>query len=90
LQLKKAVPGYSETWDMEYTAELALRSVQIQRSNGTRVGESYAPAGEDLPQLIPTRLKRTLDGQVILDLVKTLDAAAGNTRVRSKMGSPEH
>jgi RHS repeat-associated protein len=83
LQLKKAVPGYSETWDMEYTAELALRSVQIQRSNGTRVGESYAPAGEDLPQLIPTRLKRTLDGQVILDLVKTLDAAAGNTRVRS-------
>jgi RHS repeat-associated protein len=83
LQLKKAVPGYSETWDMDYTAELALRSVHIQRSNGTELEESYAPAGEDLPQLIPTRLKRTLDGQVILDLVKTLDAAAGNTRVHS-------
>jgi len=79
-RIVRSGPGFSETWDLTYDdANRRLIETLITRSNGQTIHETYGSTSNKLaPNLV-----RTLDGQVILDLQKVLDASSQNVRFAS-------
>ncbi|MCB1053400.1 MAG: hypothetical protein KDC71_22550, partial [Acidobacteria bacterium] len=88
-RITKRVPGYTETWEPEFGDEGDLTRLTMTRSTGDVLEETFGDQAHPVTNHIPLKLTRVLNGQTILDLVKTLDTHADSRRVASLASGSE-